>query len=240
MFASVLERNLPPRQIARGAALALGVHAVVIVGAVLLSTRSAPAVVVKDIPTLKQLVQTRFVDLGNKGGTGGGPVRRAAADHRAARAAVVDADRSKKRVSETAGSVTPAESHAATGDATGTAEGPVTPSAGGGDGIPGGTAAGGTTIAIPFGEGMQRPSLLAHPAPVYTREASASHASGNVIAKCVITLEGSLRHCRIVKGIPHMDAAVLEALSQWRYTPVMFQGRAVSVDYTINLRLVAP
>ena len=108
-------------------------------------------------------------------------------------------------------------------------------------GVPGGTGTGGgTIIAIPFGDGMQRPTPIVQPAPVYTREASAARSEGTVSVRCIITVEGTLKGCRIAKGVPYMDKPVLEALSQWKYTPVTFQGRPVSVFYSINLRLVAP
>ena len=87
---------------------------------------------------------------------------------------------------------------------------------------------------------MTRPAPIAQPAPVYTREANASRAQGTVSARCIITVEGTLKDCRIIRGVTFMDAAVLDALSRWRYSPVMFQGRPVSVYYAINLRLVAP
>jgi TonB family protein len=95
-------------------------------------------------------------------------------------------------------------------------------------------------MTIPFGEGMKRPVPIAQPAPVYTREARAVKAEGVVSVRCTITVEGTLKDCRVVHGVPYMDAAVLEALARWKYTPVTFQGRAVSVYYPINLRLVAP
>ena len=59
-----------------------------------------------------------------------------------------------------------------------------------------------------------------------------------ILTKCVITTSGSLRNCRIVKGAPMMDQAVLRALSQWRYTPVIYQGKPVDVEYVIPIRLV--
>jgi TonB family protein len=95
-------------------------------------------------------------------------------------------------------------------------------------------------VAIPFGEGMKRPVPIAQPAPVYTREARAVKAEGVVAARCIITAEGALKDCRILRGVPYMDGAVLEALAHWKYTPVTFQGRAVSVYYAITLRLMAP
>ena len=91
-----------------------------------------------------------------------------------------------------------------------------------------------------FGEGMTRPVAIAPPTPAYTREAREAHAGGTVIAKCVVTTSGSLTGCRIVKGVPFMDEAVLSALRQARYQPATYQGQPVAVDYAITLKLVAP
>ena len=58
--------------------------------------------------------------------------------------------------------------------------------------------------------------------------------------KCVITTEGTLNNCRLLKALPHMEDAVLGAISAWKYKPVYFQGRAVAVDYLIQIKLVIP
>ncbi len=109
-------------------------------------------------------------------------------------------------------------------------------------GVLGGVVGGqlGGTGAIPFGEGMTRPTPISQPAPLYTREAAAARITGKVILKCVITVDGSLKDCKIIKGLPFMDQAVLDALHKWKYTPVTFQGRPVSVYYPINLTVVPP
>ncbi len=106
-------------------------------------------------------------------------------------------------------------------------------------GIPGGGAQLATTV-LPFGEGMTRPEQTSGELPKYTREALAAHVEGNMLAKCVITSTGKLENCRIIKALPHMEQAVLDALSTWRYKPVRYQGRPVAVDYLIQIRLVIP
>jgi protein TonB len=93
---------------------------------------------------------------------------------------------------------------------------------------------------LPFGEGMNRPQRVEGHDPVYTREALEAHVEGLMIVKCVITVQGKLENCRIIKPIAHMEKAVLDALATWRYTPVTFQGRPVAVDYVFNIRLVIP
>lgn len=93
---------------------------------------------------------------------------------------------------------------------------------------------------LPFGEGMTRPVQVEGRDPVYTREALEARVEGLMIVKCVISLEGKLERCRVIKPLPHMEKAVLEALATKRYTPVTFQGRPVTVDYVFNIRLVMP
>jgi protein TonB len=240
MFASVLDRNLPPRQFAGGAALAFGVHAAVLTAAVLLAARPLP-VVPQKIPPMTVFTPSRFVELGSMAREAP-TTTRASSDRRTMRALSRDHERTKRTTAEAHASPAPtSDFEPGSGPSTATEAGGIaSDGAGAKAGAGTGDARANTMEALPFGEGMQRPTLLDHPAPVYSREASAARASGSVIAKCVITVEGALRNCRIVRGVPHMDAAVLEALSHWRYTPVTFQGRPVSVAYTIQLRLVSP
>jgi protein TonB len=61
-----------------------------------------------------------------------------------------------------------------------------------------------------------------------------------MIVKCVITTEGRVEKCRIIKPLAHMEQAVLDALYAARYKPVTFQGRPVQVDYTFNIKLSLP
>ncbi len=108
-------------------------------------------------------------------------------------------------------------------------------------GVPGGQLGGHLGGGVlPFGEGMTRPEQTSGEPPRYTREALAAQIQGTMLVKCVITIEGKLQNCRVVKALPHMDKAVLDALSTWRYKPVRYQGKPVAVDYLIQIRLVIP
>jgi protein TonB len=95
-----------------------------------------------------------------------------------------------------------------------------------------------TTVVIPFGSGMTRPSRVAGRDPVYTREAREARIEGIALARCVIQVDGVVGSCRMIKTLPHMDKAILDALSTWRMTPVIHQGRPIAVDYVITVRLV--
>ena len=91
---------------------------------------------------------------------------------------------------------------------------------------------------IPFGPGMERPAKVSGPEPVYPREAREAKVEGKMLVQCVITTDGRLVNCSVLKSLPFMDKPVLDALAQQRWTPVMYQGQPVSVSYTIPFKFV--
>lgn len=105
-------------------------------------------------------------------------------------------------------------------------------------GAPGGT---GAETVLPFGEGMTRPECDRSLAPIeYTREAREARVEGLLIIRCTVRIDGTVRDCRAVKGLPHMTEAALEQMPKWKCTPATFQGRPVNIDYVFNVRLVMP
>lgn len=119
-------------------------------------------------------------------------------------------------------------------------------------GVPGAAAIAGAALGniigastgeevLPFGAGMTPPQLVSTGVQLqYTADAVRAHVSGVIIAKCTITREGDVQNCRIIRGLPFMDEAVMESLTSRHYRPVSFQGRNVSVSYTFNIKLSLP
>jgi protein TonB len=98
----------------------------------------------------------------------------------------------------------------------------------------------GGPIAFSAAPGMTEPRRLSGADPVYTRAALEAGVEGTLTARCVITASGAVEDCRIVKGLPHLDRAVLDALERQRYTPVTFRGQPVAVEYVFTFRMVIP
>ncbi len=96
------------------------------------------------------------------------------------------------------------------------------------------------STVLPFGPDMTRPTLLSGDPLIFPREAQLAHVSGAIIARCTITTEGALRSCRIIKGLPFLDQPILDSLATRRYTPVLAQGKPVSVQYVFNLKVETP
>lgn len=51
----------------------------------------------------------------------------------------------------------------------------------------------------------------------------------------VIAPEGNLTHTRVLRGIPFLDQAAIDAVRQWQYAPTVLDGRAVSVAMTVTM-----
>jgi tetratricopeptide (TPR) repeat protein len=87
---------------------------------------------------------------------------------------------------------------------------------------------------------MSRPTMISGKDPVFTKEALDACVEGRMIVRCTITTAGAITNCRVIKSVPHMEAAVISALESRRYAPVLFQGKPVAVDYVFNVNLVLP
>jgi protein TonB len=57
-----------------------------------------------------------------------------------------------------------------------------------------------------------------------------------VVLEAVLDPAGHVTQIRVVKSVPLLDQAAVEAVRHWRYTPSMYYGRAVSVLMTITIR----
>ena len=94
--------------------------------------------------------------------------------------------------------------------------------------------------AVEFNESMTAPAMLSGPAPEYTADALERRVEGAMQIRCVVTSEGEVRGCKVLKGLPFMNAAVIEALERRKYKPALVKGKPVAVYYTFNLRLKLP
>jgi periplasmic protein TonB len=94
---------------------------------------------------------------------------------------------------------------------------------------------------VPFGAGMKPPRLLSTGVPLeYTSQATLARVQGVVVTRCVITRQGTVEDCRVIKGQPFMDEAVVSSLTSRRYEPLTYQGQTVNVSYTFNVNLRLP
>jgi protein TonB len=54
-----------------------------------------------------------------------------------------------------------------------------------------------------------------------------------VILEATIGPDGKVRDAKVVRSVPLLDAAALDAVRQWEYTPSFLNGVAVAVIMTV-------
>ena len=89
-------------------------------------------------------------------------------------------------------------------------------------------------------EGVQPPRKTRHVAPVYPPVALAARVQGLVIIEATIDPMGRVAHPRVIRSVPLLDDAALEAVRQWEFAPTYLNGVAVPVimTLTVNFTLV--
>lgn len=71
--------------------------------------------------------------------------------------------------------------------------------------------------------------------PTYPGGAVAFGISGTVIIEALIDRFGDVGRARVVRSVPMLDAAAMDAVSEWRYTPAQRNGEPVSCQMTVTL-----
>src|SRR5258705_3273581 len=72
--------------------------------------------------------------------------------------------------------------------------------------------------------GMQPPRKTVNVLPRYPAIAMAAHIEGVVILDAVIDATGRVTDVRVVRSLPLLDQAAIDAVRQWRFTPTVLNG----------------
>jgi protein TonB len=72
-------------------------------------------------------------------------------------------------------------------------------------------------------------------APVYPQLAVVAHVEGTVTIEAIISTDGTVQEAHVTHSIPLLDAAALEAVRQWVFTPTRLNGEPVPVMLTVNV-----
>ena len=119
------------------------------------------------------------------------------------------------------------------GTGTGTGIGP-----GSGSGLGPGWGGGFGGGAYRPGSGIELPRLLREVKPQYTADAMRAKIQGTAVLDCVVTAEGTVGECQVVRSLDSsfgLDQKAVEAARQWRFVPGKRLGQAVPVLVTIEL-----
>lgn len=107
-------------------------------------------------------------------------------------------------------------------------------------GVRGGAPAEKDAGPVKFNTTMKAPVLVAGPPLEYTPQALEREVEGVMVVECVVTADGAVRACRVLKSVPFMDRAVVDNLERRRYKPATLAGKPLDVQYTFTIRLKLP
>ena len=83
--------------------------------------------------------------------------------------------------------------------------------------------------------GMKTPVKTIDVAPVYPVIARSAHVQGVVILEAVLNAQGGVDSVRVLRSIPLLDQAAVDAVQQWRFTPALLNGQPVPVVMTVTV-----
>jgi periplasmic protein TonB len=88
---------------------------------------------------------------------------------------------------------------------------------------------------VPVGGVIRPPTRVLYVEPVYPRVALAGGIEGTVILQAVIDEKGRVREVKVLRSIPLLDDAALQAVAKWQFTPTLLNGTAVPVVMTVTV-----
>jgi protein TonB len=72
-------------------------------------------------------------------------------------------------------------------------------------------------------------------APVYPDIARSARVEGTVILEAVISATGRVDQVRLLRSVPLLDSAAIDAVRQWLFTPTMLNGEPIPVVMTVTV-----
>jgi protein TonB len=91
------------------------------------------------------------------------------------------------------------------------------------------------TVPVRVGGDIRPPAKIIDVKPAYPPIAQAARLEGVVIIEATIGPTGSVVDAKLLRSIPLLDAAALEAVRQWEFTPTLLNGSPVSVVMTVTV-----
>jgi protein TonB len=92
------------------------------------------------------------------------------------------------------------------------------------------------TEPVRVGKGVSAPRKLVDVTPVYPAIARNAGIQGVVVLEAVIDERGHVGRVRVLRSVPLLDAAAIDAVKQWRYTSTLLNGVPVPVLMTITVQ----
>jgi len=89
--------------------------------------------------------------------------------------------------------------------------------------------------AVRVGGKIKPPTKIKDVAPVYPAAAKTARVAGVVIIEATIGANGKVIDTKVLRSVPMLDQAALDAVRQWEFTPTLLNGSPVPVVMTVTV-----
>jgi periplasmic protein TonB len=89
---------------------------------------------------------------------------------------------------------------------------------------------------VRVGGEVKEPSKLRNVNPVYPDVAVAGRIEGTVVLEATIAPNGKVAEVRVVRSLPLLEKAAVDAVKQWVYSPTLVDGVPVTAIMTVTIR----
>ena len=91
---------------------------------------------------------------------------------------------------------------------------------------------------VPVGGDIRAPQKTVHVDPIYPAIAIQGRVEGLVILETIIDVSGNVRGLRVLRSVPLLDKAAMDAVREWKYEPTLLNGQPVPIVMTVTVRFV--
>jgi TonB family protein len=88
--------------------------------------------------------------------------------------------------------------------------------------------------ALRVGGKVKPPKKIKDVKPVYPPAAKSAKIAGVVIIEATIGADGKVIDTKVLRSVPMLDQAALDAVRQWEFTPTLLNGKPVPVIMTVT------
>jgi len=89
--------------------------------------------------------------------------------------------------------------------------------------------------AVRVGGKIKPPTKIKDVQPVYPAVAKTARVAGVVIVEATIGANGKVIAAKVLRSVPMLDQAALDAVRQWEFTPTLLNGKPVPVVMTVTI-----
>ena len=91
---------------------------------------------------------------------------------------------------------------------------------------------------VVVGDGIRPPVKLRDVRPLYPMIAQQAKVQGVVILEARIEADGRVSSAQVLRSIPLLDRAAVDAVLQWQYEPTLLNGRPVAIRMAVPVHFM--